>query len=37
MHGVGGAADGDRFILLGGSIEAGAIQNEDQVQIYEPF
>jgi hypothetical protein len=36
VHGVGGAAFEDHFFLLGGSIKAGAIENEGQVQIYNP-
>jgi hypothetical protein len=36
MHGVGGAEFEGRFLLLGGSRRAGAIENEGQVQIYEP-
>jgi N-acetylneuraminic acid mutarotase len=36
MHGVGGAEAAGRFLLLGGSRRAGAIENEGQVQIYEP-
>jgi N-acetylneuraminic acid mutarotase len=38
IHGVGGAALEFKgsFLLLGGSLRAGAIENEGQVQIYEP-
>jgi hypothetical protein len=34
MHGVPGAAFDEAFFLLGGSLRAGAIENEGQVQIY---
>jgi hypothetical protein len=36
MHGVGGAEFQGRFLLPGGSLQAGAIENEGQVQIYSP-
>ncbi len=38
IHGVGGAALEFKgsFLLLGGSLRAGAIENEGNVQIYEP-
>jgi hypothetical protein len=36
MHGVGGTALADQFWLPGGSLKAGAIENEGQVQIYTP-
>jgi hypothetical protein len=35
MHGVGGAEFQGQFLLLGGSRQAGAIENEGQVQIYK--
>lgn len=36
MHGLGGTEFQGCFLLLGGSRQAGAIENEGQVQIYEP-
>jgi hypothetical protein len=36
VHGVGGAAIDDRFLLPGGSSEAGAIVNAGFTQVYAP-